>query len=207
MAEKEKQTKELDKNVKLFLCGDVMLGRGIDQILPYSVHPRIYEGYMTSAKGYVDLAIRKNGPIPAERPVNYVWGDSIKEFEEQKPDAKLINLETAVTLSDDYWKNKGCNYRMHPKNVEVITSAGIDFCSLANNHVLDWGYAGLAETLATLKAANLKVSGAGLNLEEAKAPGIIELPFRKARVLAFSMSSDDCGVPTSWRAGPAMKGT
>ncbi|MGB5726232.1 MAG: hypothetical protein WBM52_03375, partial [Thiogranum sp.] len=37
------------RSVKLFLCGDVMTGRGIDQILPYPSSPEIYEPYMTSA--------------------------------------------------------------------------------------------------------------------------------------------------------------
>ena len=47
----------------LFLCGDVMTGRGIDQVLPHPGDPRICESYMTSALGYVDLAEKANGPI------------------------------------------------------------------------------------------------------------------------------------------------
>lgn len=53
----------------LFLCGDVMTGRGIDQILPYSCNPRIYEAYVKNTLGYVQLAEEKNGPIP--RTVHY----------------------------------------------------------------------------------------------------------------------------------------
>ena len=45
----------------LMLAGDVMLGRGIDQILRRSVDPVIYESYMHSARGYVELAEEKNG--------------------------------------------------------------------------------------------------------------------------------------------------
>jgi poly-gamma-glutamate capsule biosynthesis protein CapA/YwtB (metallophosphatase superfamily) len=44
--------------------------------------------------------------------------------------------------SDDYWKGKGIHYRMHPDN-----AAHIDCCVLANNHVLDYGDAGLLETV------------------------------------------------------------
>ena len=39
--------------VTLFLCGDVMTGRGIDQILPDSVDPRLYESYVRDARVYV----------------------------------------------------------------------------------------------------------------------------------------------------------
>ncbi len=62
--------------IKLFLCGDVMTGRGVDQVLPFPGEPRLCEPYVTSAVEYVRLAERMNGPIP--RPVDfaYVWGDA-----------------------------------------------------------------------------------------------------------------------------------
>ena len=69
---------------------------------------------------------------------NYIWGDAIKEFEELKPDIKIINLETAITKSKNYEKSKGIHYKMNPENVYVLKSPGIDICNLANNHILDW---------------------------------------------------------------------
>jgi len=41
--------------ITLFLGGDVMIGRGIDQVLPYPSDPLIHEPFMASARGYVDL--------------------------------------------------------------------------------------------------------------------------------------------------------
>ena len=41
------------RRIKLFLCGDVMTGRGIDQVLPHPRQPQLYEPYVKSAKGYV----------------------------------------------------------------------------------------------------------------------------------------------------------
>ena len=70
--------------------------------------------------------------------------------ERAAPDARIINLETAVTASVDYWRGKGINYRMNPANAPALTAARIDAVSLANNHVLDWGYAGLVETLVLI---------------------------------------------------------
>ena len=62
--------------------------------------------------------------------------DALAELQDVRPDARVVNLETSVTRYDDPWP-KGINYRMHPGNVGCLTAAGIDVCSLANNHVLD----------------------------------------------------------------------
>ncbi len=186
-------------HVTLFMTGDVMTGRGIDQVLPYPSDPVIYEGYMKSAKGYVQIAEEANGPIPRPTAFSYIWGDALEELERRKPDLKLINLETSITASTDYWKDKGINYRMHPQNIPVLTRAGIDFCALANNHVLDWGYAGLLETLQTLKKANIISSGAGRNLSAAAAPAVTAIP-GKGRVIMFSFGLESSGIPLSWAA-------
>lgn len=96
----------------VFLCGDVMTGRGIDQILPHPVDPHLHEGYLGSALDYVTLAERAHGPIP--RPVDfaYIWGDSLGELNELAPAARIINLETSVTTSEEY-QAKGINYRVN----------------------------------------------------------------------------------------------
>jgi poly-gamma-glutamate synthesis protein (capsule biosynthesis protein) len=194
------QDKEARKQraVTIFLCGDVMTGRGIDQVLPYSCDPRLHESYVESAREYVQLAERVNGSIPAPVSFSYIWGDALKEFEEMAPDVRIINLETAVTTSDD-WAAKGINYRMHPRNVECLTAAGIDCCVLANNHVLDWGCSGLSETLGTLHGAGLKIAGAGENRVAAEAPAVLRTN-GPARVLVFACGLPDSGIPDSWGA-------
>ena len=123
--------------ITLFMCGDVMTGRGIDQVLPHPGDPTIYESYMNSAQGYVKIAEDVNGPIDYPVSFSYVWGDALKEMDRIVPDVKIINLETSVTKSNDYWKGKGINYRMHPKNISILSAAKIDVCSLANNQVHD----------------------------------------------------------------------
>jgi poly-gamma-glutamate synthesis protein (capsule biosynthesis protein) len=126
-------------------------------------------------------------------------------LEQAAPDLRIINLETSITKSDDFWKNKGINYRMHPKNICSITAAKIDYCSLANNHVLDWGYPGLTETLKTLKRVNVKTAGAGRNLREAKAPAVMDIE-GKGRVIVFSYGLRTSGIPFSWAAGEDRPG-
>jgi poly-gamma-glutamate synthesis protein (capsule biosynthesis protein) len=183
----------------LFLCGDVMTGRGIDQVLPHPSDPRIHEGYTKNARGYVELAEQMNGPIPAPVDFPYIWGDALAELARVRPDVRIINLETSVTRSDDYWRGKGINYRMHPDNIPCLTAARIDCCVLANNHVLDYGYAGLQETLGTLQRAGVRTAGAGRNLAEAGAAVVIDVP-GKGRVIVFGFGTETSGILPSWAA-------
>jgi poly-gamma-glutamate synthesis protein (capsule biosynthesis protein) len=141
--------------IVLLLCGDVMTGRGIDQVMPHPSPPGLAEPYVTSALDYVLLAERTNGAIP--RPVEFAhpWGDALAELRHRRPDVRIINLETSITTSEDL-APKGINYRMNPANIPCLTAAGVDCCVLANNHVLDWGPRGLLETLETLDQVGIK---------------------------------------------------
>ncbi len=191
--------------IGLFLCGDVMTGRGIDQILPHPGNPTLHEPYVRDAREYVRLAEQVNGPI--SRPVNfeYIWGDALPELRQFGPDVRIINLETSVTSSDDIWPDKEVLYRMHPRNIGCITAAGIDCCCLANNHVLDWGHNGLSETLQTLDMAGISHAGAGGNAAEAAAPAVFDVA-GKSRVLVFALGSTSSGIPSEWDATEKQPG-
>lgn len=190
--------------VTVFLCGDVMTGRGIDQVLPHPGDPRLCEAYVTSAATYVRLAEAAHGPIPKPVEFSYVWGAALAELARVRPDVRIINLETSVTRSDECVP-KGVNYRMSPENFPCIAAAAIDCCVLANNHVIDWGRAGLLETLDTLERWRVKGVGAGRDIDEAWAPAVLELAGK--RVLVFSLGSVTSGIPGDWAAardGPGI---
>jgi poly-gamma-glutamate synthesis protein (capsule biosynthesis protein) len=191
--------------VTLFLCGDVMAGRGIDQILAHPSGPGLFEPHIHSAEAYVRLAEARTGPMPRRVAFAYVWGDARRELERMAPDARIINLETAVTASEDAWPRKDIHYRMHPANVSILTAARIDCCALANNHVLDWGYEGLTETLDTLHGAGIRTAGAGQDIIEAAAPAFIELAGR-GRVVVFSFGTESSGVGQAWAADESRPG-
>ncbi len=185
-----------DRLITLFLGGDVMTGRGIDQILPHPSDPFIPEPYLRDAREYVRLAETASGSIPIPVSFDYLWGDALEEWERVRPDVKLINLETSITRSNDYWWGKGINYRMNPENIGCLIAAKIDCCSLANNHVLDWGYSGLVETIETLKTEQINIAGAGQDLQSAEAPAILEVK-GKGRAIAFSFGVTTSGIPVS----------
>lgn len=190
--------------IRLFLCGDVMPGRGIDQVLPYPCDPILHETYVRSATGYVALAEAANGPIRRPAGPSYIWGAALEELRHIRPDARIVNLETSITRSEDHVA-KGINYRMSPENAVCLTAAAIDCCVLANNHVLDWGHAGLLETLRTLKRLRIKTAGAGRTIDEAAAPAVLDIS-GKGRVLVFSFVAMTAGAPADWAAAPRVAG-
>src|SRR5512139_1262142 len=191
--------------VTVFLCGDVMLGRGVDQILPDPGDPALREPYIRDARDYVRLAEAANGPI--RRPVDprRPWGELLALLDEQGPDVRLINLETAITRSDDFESDKGIHYRMNPANIPCLAAARPDVCVLANNHVLDFGRRGLQETLNSLSSAGLRWAGAGRDREEARRPAIVGLTGGR-RVVVFAIGMMSSGVSPAWAATPGRSG-
>jgi poly-gamma-glutamate synthesis protein (capsule biosynthesis protein) len=188
-----------DGLLTLFLCGDVMLGRGVDQILPHPGSPRLRERDIRDARSYVALAEALNGPIPRPVDFSWPWGDALPVLDEAAPDVRVVNLETSVTRSDDFAPAKGVHYRMSPANLPCLAVARPDVCVLANNHVLDFGHRGLEETLDVLSAAGLRAVGAGRDVGEARRPAVVGLD-GGGRVVVFSFGMTSSGIPPRWAA-------
>jgi poly-gamma-glutamate synthesis protein (capsule biosynthesis protein) len=185
--------------MRLFLCGDVMLGRGVDQILEHPGDAELREAYVGDALSYVRLAESVNGPIPAPVAPSWPWGEALRVLDEAAVDARIVNLETSVTRSDDFAPGKEVHYRMHPDNLPALAAARPDVCVLANNHVLDFGRPGLTETLDALAHAGLRTAGAGRTADEAHAPATVPLA-GGGRVLVFALGARSSGVPSDWAA-------
>lgn len=182
-----------------------MTGRGVDQVLPFPSDPRLYEPEVKSALKYVELTEQASGRIPRHVAFDYIWGDALTVLERAAPDGRIVNLETAVTTNSHACPEKGIHYRMHPANIACLNSARIDCCVLANNHVLDWGRAGLEETLKTLHAAGIGTAGAGADDRSASSPAVIDVR-TGVRVLVYAVAVPSSGVPRDWRATAEVSG-
>ena len=193
-----------EHTVRLFLCGDVMTGRGIDQVLGHPCSPELHESYVHSAIDYLRLAEKAHGPIPRHVDPSYIWGIALDELDRARPDARIVNLETSITRSEAY-EEKGINYRMGPENASCLTAAAIDCCVLANDRVLDWGRQGLLDTLATLARLKIKSAGAGRNLAGASAASILDIAGR-TRILVFAFGVTTSGIPHHWASTPDTAG-
>jgi poly-gamma-glutamate synthesis protein (capsule biosynthesis protein) len=101
-----------------------------------------------------------------------------------------------VTTSPAAWPGKEVLYRTHPDNVTVLRAARIDCCALANNHIMDWGFVGLSETLDSLHSAGLATVGAGRDRPEAQHPAVIDVA--AGRVIVVGLGSTTSGIPPEW---------
>lgn len=166
--------------LQLLVLGDVMLGRLVDQIFPKRVHnPEEYRhAHMLMARNPAKIdELRQKGH-------KYVWGDLLPIFE--KADLRIINLETSVTDSSKKWPQKAFNYRMHPDNLKCLQEANIEYCSLANNHTLDFSEEGLFDTIKSLNDRGIKWAGVGKNRDEAFRPAILSCLGMKIACFSFA---------------------
>lgn len=183
----------------LFLCGDVMTGRGVDQILPHPGDHKLWETYTADARAYVALAESANGPIGAPVDFAWPWGDALAVLAEVGPELRVINLETSITRSDDAAAGKEVLYRMNPENIGCLTIARPDVCTLANNHVLDFGYRGLVDTIEELTTAGIAAPGAGRDADEAARPATVA-GAGGGRFIVYSVGTRSSGIPSGWAA-------
>ena len=188
-----------DAGLVVFLCGDVMTGRGIDQILPHPGSPELREPAVTDARTYVTLAEHANGPVPMPADVTWPWGDALAVLDEFAPDVRLINLETSITDDGEFASGKAVHYRMHPNNIACLGASRPDACAIANNHILDFGYRGLADTLRALNDAGIRAAGAGLTVGEAERAVVVACG-RAKRVVVAACGMESSGIPRSWAA-------
>ncbi len=81
----------------------------------------------------------------------------------------LVNLETAIATGGDA-QDKSYVFRAEPRFASLLSQAGVDAVSLANNHAMDYGPEALLETLGHLRDNGVTPFGAGRDLTEALAP-------------------------------------
>ena len=113
----------------------------------------------------------------------YPWGNTLSLL--QQTDLRIINLETTLTTHTQI-NPKVFNFKALPDRVKTLQAAHIDVANLANNHSLDFKETGLAETIATLDAADIHHVGAGMNREQACAPTIITKNNIKIGIIGYT---------------------
>jgi poly-gamma-glutamate synthesis protein (capsule biosynthesis protein) len=119
-------------------------------------------------------------------------------------DLAVLNLETAITDRGTP-QPKEFTFRAPPRAVAVLRQAGVDAVSVANNHGMDYGRVGLADTLAAARAAGMPLLGAGQDDQAAWTPLRREVNGVRISVLAATDVLDDFAI-TSWVAGPGTPG-
>lgn len=112
-------------------------------------------------------------------------------------DFSMVNLETAITTGGAK-ENKTFTFRAPPSALAALQSAGVDAVSLANNHAVDFGRAGLADTLAAKSSSPIPVVGIGASRAEAYEPTFLDV--RGVRVALLSALQLWEETATRWSA-------
>lgn len=136
-----------------------------------------------------------------DHPPEWFWGDVLTIL--RQAEGVIANLEAPITASAAPWQRswKTFHFRADPAAIRILECGNIRFVCLANNHILDFGEAGLLDTLRALDAAGIRHAGAGRNAAEAAAPTVLELPGLKVGLIAatdnmraFAAGSDRPGA-------------
>ena len=129
----------------------------------------------------------------------YVWGDALAELERVRPDARIVNLETSVTASEEAWPGKGIHYRMHPANVRCLARRRARLLR-ARQQSRAWigvepGSRSPWQTLARRRHPH--GGRRSRRCREAAAPAVIDVS-GGGRVLVFAFGMESSGVPAAW---------
>ncbi len=98
-------------------------------------------------------------------------------------DLTLANFENPV-VEDAVYHPEEATFTGDLRLMPVLDQAGIDGVTLGNNHVLDAGVSGLAETLGHLDRAGIERAGAGMDLAEAREPMVFDVGGTRIGVLS-----------------------
>ena len=111
-------------------------------------------------------------------------------------DYRIFNLECSLVNTESPIHKCGSNLRAEVSTATGIKAIGVDLLTLANNHIMDHGNAGLESTISVLEKENISFLGAGKNLEVAEKPFVISVKNKKIGVYAcaeheFSITEGD----------------
>ncbi|MFQ5640399.1 MAG: CapA family protein [bacterium] len=119
----------------------------------------------------------------------------------QSADIAIANLEAPFTEAEAPFP-KRFNFKVPPAYAIGIKRAGFDVVTLANNHTMDFGEAGLQETIETLDKIGVEHCGAGANFEQAHRPAVMDVGGKKVAFFGYSMT-----FPTEFYAKEDSGGT
>jgi poly-gamma-glutamate synthesis protein (capsule biosynthesis protein) len=163
------------------------------------VCPATAEPLRIAAVGDIMLAGRYD-PILRRQGIDYPFAATVNQL--RWADLAIGNLEAPLTTGGTEYRDKRFRFRAAPAMAGTLRRAGFSVLTLANNHILDYGAAGLVDTLDILKREQLAATGAGTTLSEARTPAILTRAGRRIAVLAYSLTQ-----PVAFFAGTSHAGT
>ncbi|MCI5612760.1 MAG: CapA family protein [Agathobacter sp.] len=110
-------------------------------------------------------------------------------------DVMWINNEFCYSNQGSPIPGKAYTFCAAPENVNILKELGVDIVGLANNHVYDFGPEAFADTLATLRGAEIAYVGAGADIKEASAPVYVDVDGYKIAYVAATRAEKNIKTP------------
>ncbi len=126
-----------------------------------------------------------------------VWQDVLKET--GRHHLSIANLESPLTRRQSPIIKSGPHLRADPLCAAGIRGAGFDVLTLANNHILDMGADGIADTIEACDRAGLLTVGAGKNFQDATR--LLNVSINGIRLTILSLAEREFSAATSHSAG------
>ena len=101
-------------------------------------------------------------------------------------DLNIIDLECPLTELDSARPKTGPHQKAHPHCIKILTHAGINLATMANNHIMDYDNKGVIGTLELCKDNNIDIVGIGKTLEEAGKPYSINIKGKRIAILNYA---------------------
>ena len=120
----------------------------------------------------------------------------------QEAQVVFANLEAPLTERREVFLEKGYSFRSRPAWAAALARNGVNLLSLANNHILDYGLAGLRDTMRLLRREGIFFSGAGEDVQQARRAAWLQVRGIKIACLSYSLT-----FPTEFYATAQKPGT
>ncbi|AJE04726.1 CapA family protein [Geobacter pickeringii] len=157
------------------------------------------EGVVVTCVGDIMLAGSATSTL-ARTGYDYPFARTAPEL--RRGDIAMGNLEAPFTTRGSEFRDKTYRFRVDPAAAAALKRAGFSVLTLANNHMMDYGDAGLRDTLATLSRCGIAHTGAGESLTEARQETVVAVRGQRVAFLAYSLT-----YPAEFYAGADRPGT
>ena len=167
----------------LFAGGDIMLDRGVYETL--AVKGKGADFPFDGGTAEITGRCKDCSPLGWDTPYTKRTGNA-GAFRDliKGADIAIANFENPAPDNPSFHRS-GTVFSADPRLIDGLANAGIDYVSLANNHIRDAGGAGLLQTIRNVRKRGIEVSGAGKNLAAARKPAVLEAAGTKVAILGY----------------------
>jgi poly-gamma-glutamate synthesis protein (capsule biosynthesis protein) len=166
----------------MFAGGDVLLDRGVHQTITIRGKGEDFpfDGGFAEITGHTCCS-GFGHPVPTMRRTG---GKGAMRDLMKGADIAIANFENPAP-NTFRWHTSGVVFSADRRNLEGLVRAGLDYVSIANNHIGDAGRNGILQTIRNLDRVGLEHSGAGKDLAAARKPAILEANGTTVAILGY----------------------